>query len=337
MSTHTFTVYEVDSNYYDFEDGFVLGADTLTITDTDNLLHASSATDPGSDQSFDFAGEPSVSGYDVSFLDYTQVNLSGPSLEAFTMIVNFSDGSTKFYVMSKDDGFSPSVGDRLTVTSYSTFENTDYGTIGAMTCFVSGTRIATPSGLRPIEDLGVGDLVNTADHGPQAIRWIAHKVLSKEALRLCPRFRPILIRPAFASGLQAPLFVSPQHRMVLRLPDGCEWFVSAKLVADELPRLARRANGKREVQYYHLLFDRHEVIFAEGAPTESMYLGRTSLTGLDRSAQTEVFQLFPQAALNLFLSATSKHELARPVMRRHQLRTFVKEGLLENRAQVACA
>lgn len=329
MPTRDFSVFQVDANYYDLEDGYVLGADTLTISDSDNLMHASIADDPGGDQFFSFAGEASVTDYIVDFLDFTQVNLSGPSYEAFAMNVTFADGSTKYYVMSKDAGFAPSIGDRLTVTTYSIFENTDYGDIGAITCFLAGTRISTPNGLRAVEDLECGDLVTTADHGPQKIRLILNRSLDEADLSLAPHLRPILIRPGFIFAPRAPLFVSPQHRMLLRLPDGREWMVPAKMLAEELPNMARVAKGKRAVCYVHLLFDRHEVIFAEGVPTESLHLGRTGIHSIDRAAQSEIFRLFPSAALRLIISAQNIGHLARPPLHRSALRRLVKEGCLK--------
>ena len=45
--------------------------------------------------------------------------------------------------------------------------------------------------------------------------------------------------------------------------------------------------------YIHLLFDRHEVIMAEGAPTESLYMGRQSLNALPLAARREIKALFP--------------------------------------------
>lgn len=41
---------------------------------------------------------------------------------------------------------------------------------GTVPCFVLGTRIATPDGEVPVEDLVPGNLVLTADHGPQPLR-----------------------------------------------------------------------------------------------------------------------------------------------------------------------
>ena len=63
-----------------------------------------------------------------------------------------------------------------------------------MSCFTTGTRIATPSGPRAIETLERGDLVMTRDHGPQAIRWIGRRTFSADLLAHDPTLQPILIR-----------------------------------------------------------------------------------------------------------------------------------------------
>ena len=39
-------------------------------------------------------------------------------------------------------------------------------------CFAEGSRLRTPGGEIRVERLSVGDMVDTLDHGPQAIRWI---------------------------------------------------------------------------------------------------------------------------------------------------------------------
>ena len=48
--------------------------------------------------------------------------------------------------------------------------------------------------------------------------------------------------------------------------------------------------------YYHLLFDRHEVILAEEAPTESLYTGPQSLNALPLATRREIKALFPEIA-----------------------------------------
>jgi ABC-type branched-subunit amino acid transport system ATPase component len=48
------------------------------------------------------------------------------------------------------------------------------------------------------------------------------------------------------------------------------------------------------VTYLHLLFDHHEVVFANGAEAESLYTGTQALRALTRDARAEIFTLFPE-------------------------------------------
>ena len=89
---------------------------------------------------------------------------------------------------------------------------------GGMICFTPGTRIATPQGLRFIEDLQQGDLVLTRDNGAQAVLWTGHRRISGARLHALPHLRPIRFRSG-ALGPDRPdpdLLVSPQHRMLLK-------------------------------------------------------------------------------------------------------------------------
>jgi len=56
---------------------------------------------------------------------------------------------------------------------------------------------------------------------------------------------------------------------------------------------ARIMRGRREVTYIHLLFEQHQIIFANGRPSESLYPGLQTLKSLDRPAALELFKLFP--------------------------------------------
>ncbi|MDG1339311.1 MAG: Hint domain-containing protein [Paracoccaceae bacterium] len=49
-----------------------------------------------------------------------------------------------------------------------------------------------------------------------------------------------------------------------------------------------------EVEYFHLLFDHHEVIFAEGAPTESFYTGPEALKAISAEAMEEILAILPE-------------------------------------------
>ena len=85
-------------------------------------------------------------------------------------------------------------------------------------CFTSGTQIETPNGPRAVETLSVGDEVLTLDHGPQHIRWIGTRHLSRDDLIAKHKLLPVRIKAgALGNGLpHRDLLVSPQHRMLVR-------------------------------------------------------------------------------------------------------------------------
>ena len=167
-------------------------------------------------------------------------------------------------------------------------------------CFVSGTLIETPDGPRAIETLEVGDLVQTMDNGAQEIRWIGGRTLDLRDLLLKPKLTPIRIS-AGSLGVGYPLrdlCVSPQHRMLARSPivsrmfDVAETLVPAhKLVG--IPGIFVD-HISAPVTYHHILFDQHEIVFAEGAPTESLYTGGQALNSIGDEAREEVLTLFPE-------------------------------------------
>lgn len=163
-------------------------------------------------------------------------------------------------------------------------------------CFTSGTAIRTPGGLRLIDQLQVGDLVTTADNGPQRICWIGRRVLDEVQLNARPNLRPILIKRGVL-GAERDLLVSPQHRM-LAGPRG-ERLVPAKRLARITPGM-RVAHGKRQVTYIHLMFETHQVIFAESTASESFYPGPMALRMLAPGPRDEIFGLFPGLAAAAF-------------------------------------
>ena len=47
------------------------------------------------------------------------------------------------------------------------------------------------------------------------------------------------------------------------------------------------------VTYLHLLFDTHEVVYANGAEAESLYTGPEAMKALSAEARAEIYALFP--------------------------------------------
>ena len=166
-------------------------------------------------------------------------------------------------------------------------------------CFTAGTLIATPDGPRPVEDLAPGDLVMTLDHGPQPLRWHAATHVAASRLAKQPNLCPVQIRAgALGPGVPArDLSVSQQHRMLVRSRIAQRMFGAEEILvaAKHLIGLPGVTLGTPEgpVSYHHLVFDGHEVIDAEGAAAESLYLGAQALRSLSPAARAELAALFP--------------------------------------------
>lgn len=171
-----------------------------------------------------------------------------------------------------------------TILNFSEIEN--------IICFTPNTRIATPKGLVAIEDLEVGDMVVTRDHGLQPIRWIEGRTVPA-----VDRFAPIKIRKNVLAGQDRDLIVSPQHRVLFQgyraelLFGESEVLVAAKHLVDGMDVTQDEA---AMVTYVHMLFDQHEVIYAEGAATESFHPGDIGFSAVGDAAREELFAIFPE-------------------------------------------
>lgn len=160
-------------------------------------------------------------------------------------------------------------------------------------CFARGTLIETPSGPRAIETLREGDPVSTLDHGAQPIRWIGGATFDGRGASA-----PIRIR-AGALGNLRDLTVSPNHRMLVSgamaelLFGEPEVLVAAKHLVND-SSIRRRPCAR--VEYFHILCDRHEIVFAEGAPAETLFPGPQALEAVSDGARDEILAVFPQVA-----------------------------------------
>lgn len=151
-----------------------------------------------------------------------------------------------------------------------------------------------------VEDLQTGDLVLTMDQGYQPVRWIGSRRLSRLELLAAPRLRPVCIRAAaLGEGLPVrDLQVSRQQRMLVRsriaqrMFDTDEVLIAAIKLCEIDGIDIVEPTG--DVEYFHLLFDSHQVIYAEGAPSESLFTGPEALKGLPRQACAEILTLFPE-------------------------------------------
>ncbi len=159
-------------------------------------------------------------------------------------------------------------------------------------CFTPGTMILTPSGERPIDTLCAGDLVITRDDGPQPIRWIGRRMgpgTGKNA--------PIRIEAGGQFGATRPLLLSPQHRVLVEgYRTQLIWGEEEVLVAAAhlVDGTQVRVAPQTAVTYIHMIFDRHQVIYAEGAAVESLHLGDEGLSALGAAGRADLFAACPE-------------------------------------------
>ncbi|MDD9741546.1 Hint domain-containing protein [Marinovum sp. SP66] len=166
-------------------------------------------------------------------------------------------------------------------------------------CYAEGTRIDTPRGRRRIEELAVGDLVSTLDHGPARILWCHSE--DRALAHPAEDSTPVLIA-AGALGPDRPaqdLTVSPQHRLLVggrRQLAGLpirEALAPAKALTG-LPGI-RPMCGKRRIRWHHFACARHGIVTANGCLSESVLLGPMVLATLAPQERRAVVQAFAGA------------------------------------------
>lgn len=169
--------------------------------------------------------------------------------------------------------------------------DTGFVLVDNIPCFVAGTMIETDRGARRVEDLGPGDMVLTKDEGFQPLRWVGRR-----AVPAVGKMAPIEIaRGTF--GNHDTLRVSPLHRVLVRdalaeiLFGEREVLVCARDLVND--RTVRQIEGGT-VEYLHILFDRHQVVYSDGLPTESFLPGPQMKDSFEAEIVEEICTLFPE-------------------------------------------
>lgn len=273
------------------DDDFVYtaGSGADTITDFGNETGSTTDGDQTNNDFVDLSGF-----YNATTLG--DVNTAGGSFgnELGMLRADAADGTIDGVIDGTD--YSAQIGDiDLTIEnggaavsgSSLTFDNTN------VICFVRNTRIATARGEIPVENLEVGDRVVTRDNGLRKIRWIGSTKRKAEG-----KVAPIMFRQGTV-GNNRDLLVSLNHRMLLRSNEAelysgdYENLVPAKFMVDGEGVL--KVEGGT-VEYFHILFDTHEIILSEGSWTESFHPGQMGWSSLCEGSRQEILDLFPELA-----------------------------------------
>ncbi|MEI4231918.1 Hint domain-containing protein [Roseovarius sp. D22-M7] len=153
----------------------------------------------------------------------------------------------------------------------------------ACVAFTAGTHITLASGAQtPVELLRPGDMVLTRDDGPCPVRW-----LGRSTVRAVGDFAPVRIKAGTLHN-EGDLLVSPDHRLLI--------YQRSDAIGAGRPEVLVRArhlvNGdsvRREtggfVEYCQILFDAHQIIYAEGIAAETLLVDPRTRAALPRDVE----------------------------------------------------
>ncbi|MBL1436687.1 MAG: Hint domain-containing protein [Rhodobacteraceae bacterium] len=285
--------------------GIVIGSIVQTSDDGGTSSDPSDVGDGNLDagETFTIQIDDGNGGFDTlsATVDYYFTPNAHADTSVMVFLVDNGDGSFSKYAYNLGNG-DPSEtdpqkieGGRVTegmTNSGHTFSSYEDRVI---TCFARGTKLETPTGEVLIEDIMIGDYVLTVDNGAQTVRWIGSRKLKSTRTTT-----PIRIKSG-ALGEQMPnfdLLVSPAHRVLISgwraqaLFGEPEYLVAAKDLVNDHTIVV--AYDMVEVEYFHLLFDKHEIVTSNGTPSESFHPNVDALSALTHDARTELYALFPE-------------------------------------------
>jgi autotransporter-associated beta strand protein len=249
---------------------------SLTITLYDSASNFATPTDANGVLSGANLTKVGVGTYTVTPGPTTAVSAELDAL-VFTPSSNTNVLTTDF-VLSAFDGATTADSSAIAVTD-------------SALCFCTGTRIATPGGEVPVEQIAAGDLVVTASGMARPVVWVgAGRVLATRGRR--NEATPVIVRKG-ALGDNVP-------NRDLRVTKGHALYIDGVLIPVEFlvnHRSILWDDRAQEVELYHLELESHDVLLANGAPAESYrddgnrWLFRNANTGWDLPPQEPCAQV----------------------------------------------
>jgi hypothetical protein len=187
-------------------------------------------------------------------------------------------------------------------------------------CYCRGTLIQTERGEVPVEDLVIGDMVMTISGEGKPIKWIGRRSYAGRFITGNREALPIVVR----AGALAPeipvrdLWLSPGHALFI---DGV--LVAAEHLVNGLN--ISQARAVVQVEYFHVEFETHEVMLAEGAPAES-YVECSNRQGFHNAH--EFAALYPDDQRAAFSYCLPRLEAGTPELAAIRARLFERAAAL---------
>jgi hypothetical protein len=181
----------------------------------------------------------------------------------------------------------------------------EYEDIEGAICFTSSSYIETDEAMVQICDLEAGMRIKTRDNGYQKLLWVYKRAISQAEMAGNPNLRPVKIT-AHAFGAGKPcrdMHLSQQHRLLhndLRneiLFNDAHLLVPAKGLVND--RTITIDPDVATLEYVHLLFDAHEIVYVDGIEAESFALGKWSYETLTDEAREEINTIFPDLSYDV--------------------------------------
>ncbi len=285
----------------DLINGNVNDNQIVTVVDNGNIANT---------VTFEFwgMGRPTESGAGAGGDDTFYFDLSGFN-DDFTILVKSFD-ELDYFIFTEFDSYSQS--GTVTTINYTGSDGLTHtikinanslngtGVVSVIPCFARGTEILTDNGERPVETLSAGDKVICGDGQAREIRWVGGRVLDAATLRNHPEALPIRFgKNALGEGLPShDLRLSPQHRVLI-----ADWraelffgepevLVSAKSLIND--KDIRPEYDCTSIEYFHILLDSHDTIFANGVACESLMPAELTNHALSSEARDEIFLILPE-------------------------------------------
>ncbi|MEJ6639274.1 MAG: Hint domain-containing protein [Octadecabacter sp.] len=234
----------------------------------------------------------------------TLMGRDSATYEALILVEVEDDEAAEVYLMSLAN-LRPETDDRLVGAD----RDTAAAKFGDVACvrFARGTHITLASGAQvPIEDLKIGDRVLTRDAGPQDIRWIGGTTL-----RAVGDYAPVVTREGALFNFR-DLVLFPDHRLFIyqredRIGAGR---------SEVLVKVGHLINGDTVYQQdggfvdsFQILFDDHQIIYAEGIAAETLLVDARTRAALPDGVASDDHNDTPHQAFEVTESLANRPDV----------------------------